>query len=122
MTHVKETITSLYALERGKNSAEVRGKTRITVAEDDGRYTTVGLKPNRGSTGVSEIWPKNLSNAHRESIRTLMRRCEETAKGYLPSDELRGLRIAQLLGEWKEISGVTSYPIWGSLACGKITI
>jgi hypothetical protein len=40
-------------------------------------------------------------------------------KGYLPSQEIRGLQIAQLLGEWQEINGVASHPIWGSLACGK---
>lgn len=119
MTNVSKIIASLHALEKGKGKAEIRGKTRITVAEDDGKYATVGLKANRGTTGVSEIWPKTLSDVHRDSIRRLMRRCEEAAKGYLPSNELRGLRIAQLLGNWKEISGVSSSPIWGSLACGK---
>ena len=58
MTHVKKTIASLYAFDKGKSSSEVRGKTRITVAEDNGKYTTVGLKPNRGSTGITECWPK----------------------------------------------------------------
>ena len=61
MTHVKKTVASLYALDAAKCAAEVRGKTRITVAEDDGKYATVGLKANRGSTGVSEIWPQKLS-------------------------------------------------------------
>ena len=119
MTHVKTTVASLHALDKGKTSAEVRGKTRITVAEDNGKYTTVGLKPNRGSTGITEFWPKKLSQKERDTIRKLMSRCEEVAKGYLPSKELRGLRIAQLLGEWPEISGVSLRPIWGSLACGK---
>ena len=119
MTHVKKTIASLYALDDAKRAAEVRGKTRMTVAEDNGKYVTVGLKPNRGSVGVSEIWPQKLSIADRNSIRKLMARCEEAAKGYIPSNELRGLRIAQVLGEWKEISGVSSNPIWGSLACGR---
>ncbi len=119
MTHVKKTIASLYALEKGKRTPELRGKTRITVAEDNGKYATVGLKPNRGCTGVSEIWPKMLSTIDRDAIRKLMRRCEETAKRYLPSNALRGLRMAQLLGDWMEISGVTTNPIWGSLACGK---
>ena len=32
---------------------------------------------------------------------------------------MRGLRIAQLLGEWPEIEGGASQPIWGSLECGK---
>ena len=119
MTHVRKTVASLYALDDAKRAAEVRGKTRITIAEDDGKYATVGLKPNRGSAGVSEIWPKKLSIGDRNSIRKLMARCEEAAKGYLPSDELRGLRIAQVLGEWKQISGVSSHSIWGSLACGR---
>jgi hypothetical protein len=119
MTHVNKTIASLYALETGKRTAELRGKTRITVAENDGKYATVGLKPNRGCTGVAEIWPKMLNTIDRDEIRKLMRRCEETAKRYLPSNALRGLRTAQLLGDWMEISGVTTNPIWGSLACGK---
>ena len=119
MTHVKKTVASLYALDDAKRAAEVRGKTRITVAEDDGKYATVGLKANRGSTGVSEIWPQKFTISNRDTIRKLMARCEEAAKGFIPSDELRGLRIAQLLGEWKEISGVSCNPIWGSLACGK---
>jgi hypothetical protein len=119
MTNVKKTLTSLYALERGKGSAEVRGITRIAVAEDDGKYTTVGLKPNRGSTGILESWPTNFSRIDKERIVKLMTRCEEVAKGYLPSNELRGLQIAKLLGEWQEIDGVASQPIWGSLASGK---
>jgi negative regulator of replication initiation len=41
---VKKTIASLYALDDAKRAAEVRGKTRITVAEDKGKYATVGLK------------------------------------------------------------------------------
>jgi hypothetical protein len=119
MTHVKKTLTSLYALDKGKSSAEVLGKTRIPVAEDDGKYTTVGLKPNRGRTGITESWPKKLSRVDRDTIIKLMTRCEEVAKGYLPLNEIRGLQIAQLLGEWQEINGVASHPIWGSLACGK---
>ncbi|KAI2495244.1 hypothetical protein MHU86_19298 [Fragilaria crotonensis] len=74
MTHVKKTIASLYALDDAKRAAEVRGKTRITVAEDNGKYVTVGLKPNRGSVGVSEIWPQKLNIADRNSIRKLMAR------------------------------------------------
>jgi hypothetical protein len=119
MTHVRKTLTSLYALDKGKSYAELRGKTRIPVAEDNGRYTTVGLKPNRGWTGITESWPSKLSGLDKERIIKLMTRCEEVAKGYLPSNELRGLKIAQLLGEWQEINGVASHPIWGSLACGK---
>jgi hypothetical protein len=119
MTHVRQTISSLYALEDGKSCAEVRGKTRITVAEDNGKYTTVGLRANRGSTGIAESWPKTLSTFDRTRICKLMNACEEVAKGYIPSHEMRGLRIAQLLGKWQEISGVAPQPIWGSLACGK---
>jgi hypothetical protein len=48
-----------------------------------------------------------------------MSQCEEVAKGYVSSNEMRGLRIAQLLGGWPEIEGVASQSIWGSLACGK---
>ena len=48
-----------------------------------------------------------------------MRTCEEAAKGYLSSTEVRGLQIAQLLGAWRQISGVTSRPVWGCLAFGK---
>ena len=118
-THVKKTLASLYALDNAKNAAEFRGKSRITVAEDDGQYTTVGLRANRGSTGVSECWPKNLGDYDRDVIRKLMTACEECAKGYIPSNEVRGFRIAQLLGAWPEISGVSSDPLWGSLACGK---
>jgi hypothetical protein len=119
MTNVKKTIASLYALDRGKRSAEVRGKTRITVAEDDGKYATVGLKPNRGSSGITEFWPKSLSAKEKDAIRRLMNRCENAAKRYLPSNEIRGLRIAQLLGDWPERSGGSMESIWGSLACGK---
>jgi hypothetical protein len=32
---------------------------------------------------------------------------------------MRGLQIAQLLGERPEIEGDALQPIWGSLACGK---
>jgi hypothetical protein len=48
-----------------------------------------------------------------------MTTCEEVVKGYLPSNEIRGLKAAQLLGKWQEINAVASHPIWGSLACGK---
>jgi hypothetical protein len=119
MTHVRKTLTSLDALDKVKNKAESRGKRRIPVAEDDGKYTTVGLKPNRGSTGISESWPNKLRKVDKDTIKKLMMRCQEAAKGYLPPRELRGLQIARLLGEWHEIDGVASHPIWGSLACGK---
>jgi hypothetical protein len=50
--------------------------------------TTVGLKPNRGHTGITESWPNKLSNADKCKIVKLMKRCKEVAKGYLPSDKL----------------------------------
>ncbi len=58
------------------------------MAEDDGKYATVGLKPNRSSTGDSGIWPQKLTIGDRNLIRQLMTRCEEAAKGYIPSNEL----------------------------------
>jgi hypothetical protein len=48
-----------------------------------------------------------------------MTRCEEVAKGYIPSIEMQGLQIAQLLEVWPEIEGGASQPIWESLARGK---
>jgi hypothetical protein len=119
VAHVNDTLTALYALEDTQRTAEVRGKTRIPVPEDDGKYITVGLKPNRNSTGITDSWPKTLSSDHRRRICRLMIQCEEVGKGYVSSNEMRGLRIAQLLGGWPEIEGVGSHPIWGSLACGK---
>ncbi|KAI2498078.1 hypothetical protein MHU86_16388 [Fragilaria crotonensis] len=58
LTHVHETLRSLYALD-GSQKAEVRGKARVTVAEDDGKYITVGLKPNRGRKGISNRGQKS---------------------------------------------------------------
>ena len=47
IAHVKKTIMSLYALlEDAQPRVEIRGKTRVPVAEDDGKYST-------------ECWPKN---------------------------------------------------------------
>jgi hypothetical protein len=91
--------------------AEVRGKSRLTIAECDGKYTTVGLKPNRGGPGITDSWPQKLSISARKSICNLMTRCEDVAKGYIPLNEMRGMRIAQLLGEWPEIEGGASQPI-----------
>lgn len=119
LTHVKEHLKSLYALENAQPSSEKRGKERLAVPEDNGKYITVGLKPNRGSRGINECWPKKLKKHHRMQIRNIMTRCEEAAKGYVKSNELRGLRMAQLFGNWPQIDGVSSMPIWGSLACGK---
>jgi hypothetical protein len=111
LSHVKKTVTSLYALENAQPKAEIRGKTRIPMAGDDGKYTTVGLKPNRGCIGVTESWPKKLKQSDRRKICSLMSTCEDVAKGYIESHELRGLRIAQLLGEWPQMEGVASQPI-----------
>ena len=119
MTHVKKTLTSLDALDKVKNKAGSQGKTQIPVAEGDGKYTTVGLKPNRVSTSIIESWPKKLREVDKDRIKKIMTRCQEAAKGYLPQREIRGLQIARLLGEWHEINGVASCPIWGSLACCK---
>ena len=54
MTHVQKTLTLLDALDKAKNKAETQGKTQIPVAEGDGKYTTVGLKPHQDSTGITE--------------------------------------------------------------------
>jgi hypothetical protein len=117
MTHVSKTLTSLHAVDNAKGFAKTRGKRRIPVAEDHGKYTTVGLKPNRGHAGITESWPNKLSQEDKNEIVKLMKRCEEVAKGYLPSNELRGIEIAKLLGNWSEIKEGESRPaIWGSLA------
>jgi hypothetical protein len=129
MTKVKKTLRALYALDRGKKCAEVRGKRRIPVAEDYGRYTTVGLKPNRFQKGVCDSWPAGLSDANKEEIIKLMKGCHDAAMGYLRSNELRGLGVAKTLGAWTEIVGDTARGlfeivgdaakgIWASLACG----
>jgi hypothetical protein len=78
MMHVRKTLTSLYALDKGKSYAELRGKTRIPVAEDNGRYTTVGLKPNRGWTGITESWPSKLSGLDKERIIYLKLKLKDT--------------------------------------------
>ena len=92
LAHVKETLMTLYALlENTQTRAEVRGKKRIPVPEDDGKYTTVGLKPNRGSSGRADSWPKKLHESDRRKVCKLMSQCEEVAKGYLSSNEMRGL-------------------------------
>lgn len=119
LTHVHETLRSLYALDGSQTKAEVRGKTRVTVAEDDGKYITVGLKPNRGRKGISESWPKKLSNVDQKKICNLMSTCQDVAKGYVPANELRGLQFAKMMAQWPNLKGVSSQQIWGSLACGK---
>ena len=37
LCHVKETLMALYALENPQTRAEVRGRKRIPVPEDDGK-------------------------------------------------------------------------------------
>jgi hypothetical protein len=51
-THVHKTLSSLHALDRANAKTEVHGKIRIAVAEDNRKYTTVGLTANRGSKGI----------------------------------------------------------------------
>jgi negative regulator of replication initiation len=51
-THVHKTLSSLHALNLANAKTEVRGKKRIAVAEDNGKYTIVGLKANKGSKGI----------------------------------------------------------------------
>lgn len=117
MTRVNETLRALHAVDAAKTHAEIRGKTRIPVAENHGKYTTVGLKPDRGHTGIIESWPNKLNNVDKRKIVNLMTRCEEVAKGYLRSDDLRGIERAKLLGNWRNITKGASQPdIWGSLA------
>jgi hypothetical protein len=55
------------------------------IAECDGKYTTVGSKPNRGSPGIKDSsWPKKkLSISAQKTICNLMTRCEDVvAKEY----------------------------------------
>jgi hypothetical protein len=95
VTRVNLTVKALYNLEDSQTKAEVRGMKRIPVAEDDGKYTTVGLRPNRGSTGITESWPKTLDEWSKSRIRELMTICHDVAKAYVPGGEIRGLRSAQ---------------------------
>jgi hypothetical protein len=103
LTRVNQTIEALYALEDAESKAEVRGIKRVPVAEDNGKYTTVGIKPNRGSPGIIESWPKTLSEWSKTQIRDLMRRCHEVAKAFIPGNDLRGLRSAQWFAKWPSI-------------------
>jgi hypothetical protein len=43
----------------------------------------------------------------------------EVANGYLPSNELRGIQIAKLLGDWSEMEEGGPQSIWGSLSKAK---
>jgi hypothetical protein len=88
LTNVNNTLAALYALEKGKKSAETRGKKRIPVAEDNRKYITIGLKPARGRAGILESWPTNLSNDEWNTITKLMTNCKEGAKSYIFSHAL----------------------------------
>ena len=87
-THVKKTLGSLHALHTATAGTETRGKSRIVVAEDGGKYATVGLKPSRGSTGIRESWPRNFAQGDKKEVIKLMTACEEVARSYLPSHVL----------------------------------
>jgi hypothetical protein len=77
-------------VNKAKNSAETRERARIPVTEGKGKFTTIGLKPNRGLTGIKESWPDKLSETNQCNVVNLMNTIEEVAKGYIPSDALRG--------------------------------
>ncbi len=119
LTHVNKSLRSLYALDDSQTKAEVRGKTRVTVAEDDGKYITVGLKPNRGKRGIFRIVAKKVERRWHKKICQLISTCQDVAKGYVPANELRGLQFAKMMAQWPNLKGVSSQQIWGSLACGK---
>jgi hypothetical protein len=102
-THVKKTLGSLHALHTATAGTETRGKLRIVVAEDGGKYATVGLKPSRGSTGIRESWPPNFTQGNKKEVIKLMTACEEVARSYLPSHVLRGIKNAKRLGNWPKI-------------------
>jgi hypothetical protein len=89
LTRVNKIITSCYALEDTQTKAEVQGMKKLKIAETDGRYTTVGSEPNRGSPGITDSWPKKLSISAQKSIcKNLMTSCEEVAKGNMPSNAM----------------------------------
>jgi hypothetical protein len=45
-----------------------------------------------------------LAEEAQKSIYYVMtNRCEDVARGFIPSNEMRGPQTAQLLGEWPEI-------------------
>jgi hypothetical protein len=116
--HVHSTLSSLHALDGANAKTEVHGKKRIAVAEDDGKYTTVGLKANRASKGIRESWPKTFSKDDKKEIIKLMIGCEEVANGFLPPEDLRGFRVAKVLGDWMDLSGAPLRCIFESLASG----
>ena len=102
-THVKKTLGSLHALHTATAGTETQGKLQIVVAEDGGKYATVGLKPSRGSTGIRESWPRNFAQGDKKEVIKLMTACKEVARSYLPSHVLRGIENAKRLGNWPKI-------------------
>jgi hypothetical protein len=92
---------------------------RIAVAEDNRKYTTVGLKANRGSKGIQESWPKTFSKDDKKEIIKLMSGCKEVAIVFQPPEKLRGFRVAKVLGDWMDLSGAPSRCIFGSITSGK---
>ena len=56
----KENFNLTLRSRQGEKGSRSERKSRITLAEDNGKYTTISLKANRGSTGVAEFWPKKL--------------------------------------------------------------
>jgi hypothetical protein len=60
-----------------------------------------------------------LSQDDKDQIIKLMTGCKEVAKSYLPPNELRGLGVTKVLGDWPKISGGASQSLYGSLASGK---
>jgi hypothetical protein len=48
MSHVHKTLSAVNRLDGAKTTSEKRGQTQIPCAENNGKYVTVGLKPNRG--------------------------------------------------------------------------
>jgi hypothetical protein len=67
MSNVHKTLSALKRLDDAKTTSETRGKTRIPCAENDGKYVTVGLKPNQGKPGILESWPNKLSDFDKKS-------------------------------------------------------
>ena len=112
-------MESLYALDHARTYTETRGKTRIPVAEGDGKYITVGLKAARGCAGIIESWPAKLEEHHKAQVERLIKNCEESAKGYIKSHELHGIDVARMLGGWRERKGEHQNKCGGVLPVGR---
>jgi hypothetical protein len=53
LSRVNKTLQFICSLNNAKGFSETRGKKRITVPEgENSNYVTVGLKQNRGGTGI----------------------------------------------------------------------